>query len=413
MVNGQQSPDAQTDWWVIAIDGRESLDTQVLRDLTPHFSSSLRRFFYAQAWLPGGRILFTADQDGIWSIWRIRLSDANFRLIGGPEPITERTPVNVPFAVAGNRLAFLNFLPDTQLWKLPVDTGRGKMAGNPRRITREGVSQIPALSADGSVLAYASSGSGTAGNDLTAIYVRNVETGEEIVAASSPQRKGYTAVSRDGSKIAYGAVAPGLKRPIYIYDLRTRTTRQLCDDCEGRPWDWSPDGTKLILAMVQRGIGLMDVNTGERSVILPGTSAMFSPDGRWLAVAVGGVDSSSHVYIVPFRGREKVPRNEWIPVGNQESHAAFPSWSPGGELLYYIAASYSNLLDCALEAQKFHSDVGQLEGQPFAVYRFEEPFLPLLIAPLSNRLAISPGQIILASDGAKGDIWMTQLDTRK
>jgi Tol biopolymer transport system component len=413
MVHGRQGPGQPADWWVIAIGTQESFDTHVIRDLAPYFSSSLREAFFPQSWLPGGRILFDADQDGMWSIWKIRLSDVNLRLIGSPVSITERRPGNIPFAVAGNRLAFLNVVVDTQLWKLPMDTGRGEMTGSPRRITREGVSQIPALSTDGVVLAYASSGRGKAGNDITEIHLRNVETGEDIVTASSPQRKGYTVLSRDGSKIVYGVVAPGLKRPIYIYDRKTRTTRKLCDDCEGRPTDWSPDGTKLILAMLQNGVGLMDVNTGERSVILPATSAVFSPDGRWLAVATGAMDSSSHVYIVPFRGREKVAQNEWISVGNQESHAIFPAWSPGGELLYYIAASRSNPLECVLEAQKFHSDVGQLEGQPFAVYHFDGPLLPLLMFPLSNRLAISRGQIILASSGSRGDIWMTELDTRK
>jgi Tol biopolymer transport system component len=349
----------------------------------------------------------------MWSIWKIRLSDTNFHLMGSPEPITRPTPAGSLFAVAGNRLVFVNILADTQLWKLPVDTGLGKMTGSPRRITREGISQIPALSADGTVLAYASSGGRTVGSDLTDINVRNVETGEEIVAASSPQRKGYTALSRDGSKLAYGIVEPGLKRPIYIYDRKTRTTRKLCDDCEGRPTDWSPDGTKLILAMLQKGVGLMDLNTGERSVILPAASAVFSPDGRWLAVATGAMDSSSHVYVVPFRGREKVPQNEWISVGNQESDAIFPGWSPGGELLYYIAASHSNRLESVLEAQKFHSDAGHIEGQPFGVYRFEGPFFPLLMFPLSNRLAVGPGQIILASAGSTGDIWMTELDSRK
>jgi Tol biopolymer transport system component len=415
MVHGRQGPAQPVDWWVINIGTQECFDTQVIRDLAPYFSSSSRWAFLPQAWLPGGRILFDADQDGKWSIWKIRLSDANFRLIGRPAPITERRPVNIPFAVAGNRLALVSILPDTQLWKLPVDTGRGKMTGSPRRITREGISQIPALSTDGVVLAYASSGSGTAGNDITEIRVRNIETGEEIVAASSPQRKGYTALSRDGSKIAYGVVATGLKRPIYIYDRKTRATRKLCDDCEGRPADWSPDGTKLLLAMPQKGVGLMDINTGERSVILPATSAVFSPDGRWLAVTTGAgaMDSSSHVYVVPFRGREKVPQDQWIAVGNQESHAIFPGWSPGGELLYYIAASHSNPRECVLEAQKFHSDAGQLEGQPFAVYHFDGPLLPLLMFPLINRLAIGPGQIVLASSGSKGDIWMTELDTRK
>jgi Tol biopolymer transport system component len=364
MLNGQRARGQPTDWWVVPIAGQESINTSVLHDLAPYFSSSLRRFVYAQAWLPDGRILFAADQDGIWSIWRIRLSTGNFRLIGTPERIIRgQTPMDVRFAVAGDRLAFVNALPGSQLWKLPVDTGLGQMTGNPRRVTREGSSQFPSLSADGKVLAYASS-SATVGNGL-AIYARNVDTGEEAAVVSSPERKGYTTLSRDGSKIAYGLVVPGQKRPIYIYDRSTRTTRKLCDDCEGRPYDWSPDGTKLILSMPQKGIGLMDVNTGERSVILPGAFAVFSPDGRWLAVAAAAVERGGGVFIVPFRGREEVPKSEWVPVGDAASGALFPSWSPGGELLYFFSSFYSNPSSFILAAQRFHPDSGQLEGRPF------------------------------------------------
>jgi hypothetical protein len=51
-----------------------------------------------------------------------------------------------------------------------------------------------------------------------------------------------------------------------------------------------------------------------------------------------------------------------------------------------------------------------LEGESFLVYRFEEPFVPLATLPLNNRLAISAGQIILASAAYVGDIWTTQPD---
>jgi Tol biopolymer transport system component len=417
MVSGQRTSSEPADWWVIPIDGQEPINTKILHDLSRHISSSLRTNFYASAWLPGGRILFAGDHDGIWYIWRIQLLPGSFRLGGAPERVTgRRQPIGVSFAAAGNHLAFVDDRPDGQLWRLPVDTGTGQMTGNPRRITREGISQFPSISADGRILAYLFSRSGrlSPATDV-GISVRNIETGAEssVPGLEHQYGFGYVTLTRDGSKLAYGIVVPGLKRPIYLYDLATRSTRKLCDDCEGRPYDWSPDGVKLILSMPGKGIGLMDISTGKRSVILRGSTAVLSPDGRWLAVSPGVVGQGGRISIVPFRGSERVPQNEWIAVGEPASEELLPAWSPGGELLYFISTPHSDPSHYVLKAQRLHPDSGRLDGQPFDVYRFEEPFVPLLRLPLNNRLAISPGQIILTSEAFKGDIWMTQIDGRK
>jgi hypothetical protein len=127
-----------------------------------------------------------------------------------------------------------------------------------------------------------------------------------------------------------------------------------------------------------------------------------------LLSATPGQGQGARTAIVPFRGREKVPQHEWISVGEPGSEGLLPAWAPSGELIFYIATSHSDPSTSILTAQRFHPEIGKLEGRPFEVYRFDEPSLPLLKLPLNNRLAISPGQIILASAASKGDLWLTE-----
>jgi Tol biopolymer transport system component len=406
MLRGQRNPGDPADWWVVRTSRAEVIETHILRDLAPYISSSLREFFYAQAWRPERSILFAADQDGIWSIWQIRLSP-NFHLAGPPMRITGRTPIAVQFTAAANLVAFVNTRPDSQLWRLPIDAESGRLNGNPRRITRRGLCQFPSLSMDGTILAFYSSQTETRGGG-SGIHVRNVNTGDEAIVGSSSEQTGYITLSRDGSKIAYGAIMPSRKRPIHIYDRMSGATRTLCDDCEGRPYDWSPNGTKLIVSMPERRVGLLDANTGQRSAIWPGVSAVFSADGRWLAVV--GADESRRILIMRYRGGEKPLVEEWTSAGDPDGVGVLAGWSPSGQLLYFLSASRMDPPNYALKAQRFHPDSGRLEGESFLVYRFEEPFVPLATLPLNNRLAISAGQIILASAAYVGDIWTTQPD---
>jgi Tol biopolymer transport system component len=406
LVSGQRNPGEQADWWVVPVNGGPVVETQLLHDLVPYISSSLRQFFYPQAWLPGKSVLFAADQDGVWSIWRIRLS-SSFRLTGRPERITGRTPIDVRFTVGRNVLAFVNARPDNQLWRLPIDVESGQLTGSPRRITRAGIFQFPSLSMDGSILVFCALQMEAQGG-RNGIYVRNVKTGDEVIIGSPSEATGYTTLSRDGSKIAYSTIVPGLKRPIYIYDRSSGSTRRLCEDCEGRPYDWSPDATKLVLSMPGNRIGLLDLKTGDRSVISPGTAAVFSPNGRWLAVV--GADPSGRISIVTNWGRGKPATAERRPVGDSDSTGVLVGWSPGGERLYFVTASRDDPPRYTLKAQRVHTDTGQLEGTAVLIYRFEEPVVPLATLPLNNRLAIGPGQIILASGASAGDIWAIQTD---
>jgi hypothetical protein len=116
---------------------------------------------------------------------------------------------------------------------------------------------------------------------------------------------------------------------------------------------------------------------------------------------------------VPYRGAAAVPQKEWTPVGDPGLMSLFGSWSPDGRLLYFISTSFFDRAHPSLEAQRFDPQTGKLAGPPFVVYRFAEPFLPLLVLPLGNRIAISEDQIILASGGWKGDVWMTDVSFPK
>jgi Tol biopolymer transport system component/DNA-binding winged helix-turn-helix (wHTH) protein len=154
-----------------------------------------------------------------------------------------------------------------------------------------GVERFPALSPDGSRVAFAWDG-GTGGpSDL---YVKQAGTEHPLRLTDDPEDKGYPAWSPDGGTIAFqrlganGGVCaiPAIGGP----EVRLATAGPMPPGL-----DWSPDGKQLAFA-IEQGPGLpsriMAFTPGEGTkhpLTFPPASCRgdkypaFSPDGRWLA----------------------------------------------------------------------------------------------------------------------------------
>src|ERR1700693_1840840 len=89
--------------------------------------------------------------------------------------------------------------------------------------------------------------------------------------AATPARKQYTTITRDGTKVAYGLVVSDATRPVFIVPATGGPPHKVCDDCGGRPSDWSPDGMSLLLARntpPRNRISLLDIASGRPTDIL-------------------------------------------------------------------------------------------------------------------------------------------------
>ena len=164
-----------------------------------------------------------------------------------------------------------------------------------RLTSTSGLNVDPALSPDGSLLAYASDRAGTGGFD---IWVQPVGGSEPL-----------------------------------------RLTSDAADEAEP---SFSPDGTEVVFSRRDTGLYVVGALGGEPRLIVRAAwarSPRFSPDGRWIvywtgfpaSVIAGGIpDALGSILIVPSVGG--VPRV--LPL--RLASARYPIWSPDGERILFL-----------------------------------------------------------------------------
>ena len=253
----------EPDYWIVAVDGGSPIDTGVLGTLRRRGFKPLESL---PAWIGEHLVFSAASRDGV-NVWRQRLTPETFQPVGDPERLTPGTELAWFPAAAARRLAFVTTHPDMNLWSVAVDAASGMPYGPLRRLTRgPGILGHLSLTHDGRTLAYY-----TARRGQGELYLRDLESESETVAAGAPGHgdRGFPTISPNGTKIAYGTLAPGppVRRPIFMVDLADGHTRQLCDDCGGRPRQWLDERYLLIETFGSRlnRFVIVDTTTGSRT----------------------------------------------------------------------------------------------------------------------------------------------------
>ena len=276
----------EPDYWIVPIDGRSPIDTGVLRKLRPQGFKPLQ---CPPAWV-GEHLIFSASsRDGV-NLWRQRLTPETFQPIGNPERVTPGTDLAWFPAAAAGRLVFVTTHPDMNLWSLAIDTSSGMPYGPLRRLTRgPGILGHLSLTRDGRTLAYF-----TAGRGKGDLYLRDLDRGSETVAAGEPEHggRGFPTISPSGAQLAYSALVPGppVRRPIFVVDMPDSKTRQVRDDCGGRPRQWLDERYLLIETFGSRLNRFVVVDTttaSEHDVLVSSerslTNPRVSPNAGWIA----------------------------------------------------------------------------------------------------------------------------------
>ncbi len=412
LVTGTRDAAVEPDWWIVPIDGGEPIETGLVRTLREKgFQEGWLRV--APVWTSDNDIVFSGRNRDGWSIWKQRLDPSGVRPEGDPERITTGTAVEWWPSAAAGRLTYVSSHPDNNIWSLPADTNAGTVTGPMRRLTRgSGVTAYLSLSSDGRTLAFASDRTGD-----WDIYVKDLAAGTEAVLAGGPDRQMYSALSHDGSHVAYGVVSSGeaIKRPVFVATIANGTIRQICDDCNGRPRVWMPDLRRLLLERFSRfnSIALIDTTTGEQVDLLVSkgravSNPRVSRDGQWVAFQVGARGRAPRAFVARMNGIAPVPESEWIPI---QDVAALPFWSPDGRLVYYLTGTFISLGSQMIRAQRFDPVAARVVGEPFDVFALEGATVP---APLTSGagLTAAPDQIVMTLADFQGDVWVTSLPGR-
>jgi serine/threonine protein kinase/WD40 repeat protein len=330
-------------------------------------------------WSPDGKFLyFVSSRSGTMNFWRVAIDEKTGATLSAPEPVVTPSSFSrhIAFSRDGKRMAYVQTRNSSNIQGVNFDSAAMQPVGEPFWITK-GDREIARaeLSPDGSrflmrlirpiqddIVTV-----GADGNDWRDVtndepfdrYIRWSPDGKKMAFGSDRNGGGQTWVcnadgtgmkqltfdnlpgwapgfpvwSPDGSKIAIF-----LKDTTFLIDPQTGDkflTLPPAPDAEGLiPWDWSPDGKKLLgVAVVRptRQIGYYSFETKSYEYIAPLKSTIpvaWMRDSRHVIYSTG-----SKIIIV-----DSVTKKSRELFANPAVDIRAPFVSHDGKLLYYTAA---------------------------------------------------------------------------
>jgi len=314
-------------------------------------------------WGPGGQKLFyTSDQGGPENIWTTGLTK------GTPQQVTNFKDGRVLWPSASYDGKLIVFERDFSIWTLDTQNGQAKQVA----IRRRGVPASPtverqrftdrlqemALSPDGKKVAFIVHGevfaaSAADGGDATRL---SVTTAAESDLAWAPDSRRLVYVSaRDGAKHLYSYT--------FATGKEARLTNAATNDAAPR---FSPDGKLLAFQRDAKELRVLDLGSNQERVVGTGRldrpplaaerSAVWSPDGKWLAFAPAGARGFTNVQVVPVAGGAARPVSF---LANSNSNTL--SWSPDGKYLLFDTGQRTEdaevaRVDLQLRTPRFRED---------------------------------------------------------
>jgi len=404
LVHARSGPAAETDLWIVPIDGGPLINTSVVRRFREAGMFTLPT---GVAWAEDAIVVSAAGAQGV-CLYRQRLLPSTLQPSGPPQRLTEGSESAwLPVAAAG-RIAYVSSRADANLWSVALDTASGVAQGALRRLTRgPGVLGYLTLTSDCRTLAYFSVRRGQGD-----VFLRDLHTGAEQVISEGPDGKWDPAISPRGTRLAVGTRPAGgdrVLRPIFVISLTDRSWQELGEDCGGRPREWV-DERRLVIQRFGRAnsIAVIDTETGVQIDLLgspdrPVLNPRLSPDRQWIAFEASRSGEPASVFVCPYR-EQSIPESEWALVDRAATH---PFWSADGRLVYYTPTGTNPLVRSAVRARRFAPHSGLTEGHPIPVYASSEMLMPAYLpgtAPIAT-----PEEIFLVLGDYRGDVWLMDL----
>jgi Tol biopolymer transport system component len=420
--DSKASEAGQFDWWVSPLDPGLPVQTgcaELLRHtkLAAMERSQLNGGFGVEPseWTRDS-IVFSASSGSAGlsgSLWRANI-DSHYRVQEPVQRLTSGTENELQPSAAGSAIAFASVTQNENIWSLRVDPNNGRVSGGPLRITTSTAADVlPASSADGRKLAYASNRSG----DLH-IWMKDLETGGEVPLTSTPFSELPWLLNADGSLLIYcvfGAPAPSPEKGCFIRPTSGGVARQFCEDCPvSNILDWFDHDRKVLYKKgitTQTEFVLRDIDSGRETVLLRHpkynvTAARFSPDGHWMSFqVVVEAANKRQIFVTPIRDGIAAPESEWLPITDGSGLDRNAVWSPDGSLLYFL--SERDGFRCVW-AQRLSAVTKHVSGAPFAVYHFHQARRSLMPAQEIARigLSVTRDKIVFSMAETNGNIWL-------
>jgi hypothetical protein len=390
------------DWWAVAIDGGTPVKTGA--------GGVFRQRRLAGPVLPGrwradgNGVIFSARSGDAQNLWLVAISPKTWKAVGVPRQLTFGAGLEVQPSAAGGRLAFSVLSENTNVWSLPVDANGGKAHGEIVRLTESGDRDMgPSVAGDGTKMAF-SRGSWGQGN----LWLKDLRNGKDKLLATAV---GGGLIAPDGSKVTYAKFG-NQTTTCYVVPSNGGEAETVCQDCRTLN-GWSQDGKNVLYeALAERAIVLVDVASGHKTEVLKhpkyGLSrGRFSPDDRWISFH-WITPNARRIFVAAYHGATEIPESQWIPITDGQAMDRYASWSPDGNLLYFL--SERDGFRC-IWAQRVDSATKHPSGTAFPVHHFHTSRRSLMTLgdPLYTGFSVAVDKLVFSMTERTGNIWMTNL----
>ena len=200
-------------------------------------------------------------------------------------------PKDLTLSRGGNRLAFVQYTPDVDIWQFDWRSGQTR-----ELVVSSQLDWFHSISPDGGRIVWTSFRSG-----FSEIWVCNADGSDPLQITSFESQSGASVWSPDGKSLAFDTRVDG-NGDIYVIDSGGGVPRPLTlDPSDDLLPSWSADGG-LVYFMSNRdgeyAVWSLTIDSGEARWVSnrPGGSSKESPDGRFLFYRDGPQDDSRRLY---------------------------------------------------------------------------------------------------------------------
>jgi Tol biopolymer transport system component len=301
-------------------------------EVTPAMRLDRSRGELYHAWplfLPDGKqFLFLASGSAGSSTEYLRLGrlgSLDSRLIG---PV----PSRVEYSPSGHVL----YVQDGTLMARPIDIARARFTGGAFPVAENVVSRGDEANMSVSLNSTLAALTGTTGGQSVLQWLDR--TGKLIEQVGPPDAYRDPALSRDGTRLAYGLSDPtNGNQDLWVRDLRRGIATRVTFDSKSEVWPvWSPDGSRLAYASNESGTYIVlargSDGTGAVDTLyrVPGPSGptSWTADGKTLLM-ITVANTIQMMSVAP------IPGSKGTPVQKTQFTEVTPQVSPDGRWLAY------------------------------------------------------------------------------
>jgi len=398
------------DWWIAPSDGGVPERTGVYNAfvqaglkrsdaaLDPSATTGNPSLPPPSCWTAENKVVFSASLGDSQNLWQISMS--GHRVRGPFSRLTTGAGYEMwPACSAGGGLAFINFEMRRDVWLQGTDLNKGKLTGDLARLTAgPALREYSALSIDGSRVAFSSSQLGRLN-----VWIRDLNTNNETQIGDAGLVQRYPVLSHSNGKIAFSVYEPAGKRAVFVYAFGG-VPQKVCADCL-RATDWSSDDQKLLtFSGDPYHVSVLDLASQRSAVLFDRPPygllyARFSPDNQWVSFTVRTEPGAARIVIAPYRQGKGSKEADWITIANVTA-GDWANWSPDGSTLYFTSPRDGRY---CFWGQRLDPATHRPSGEPFALLHLHSHsrYVPNNGWSLSNRSLAA----VLNDD--TGTVWMT------